>query len=223
MKALESLFGKSPFTPLKNHMIQVSRCVNALVGLLESLPRPLDEIEAQAFFISDLEKGADLIKAQIKRDFDKSLFLSVDRMMVIETLSFQDKIANCCENLAHTLSYGELPTTPKIDIAFKNYYKSCFETFESARVLSEEYEAIICTSFGGSEAERVDMLIEQVAVCQHDAKLKEYQFLKQLYAHSSSMGFAPFYLWQNVSVILKQIASFSEKLAYRMRRMLEKR
>lgn len=223
MKALESLFGQSPFTHLQRHMEQVSKCVHAAYQLITSLPQPLDFIETKAKEISDLEHIADLAKAHIKKNLSKAVFLPVNRDMLLQALNFQDSLADTCEKLAHLLSYYPLDPNRDFAQAFSIYSEACFETFEHARRLVDEYDALVSTSFGGNEAERVDMMVEQVAISQHNSRLKEYQLMRMLYAKSSEMPYAQFHLWHTVFRQLGRLAFQSEKLVYRMRRMLESR
>lgn len=223
MKALEALFGESPFSPLQTHMAQVAACVEALQGILMDLPKPLAWLEKKANEVSDLEHVADLTKTQIKRNLGRAIFLPVDREMIIQILAFQDGIADSCERLAHTLSFHSLNMRPDFKEAFDDFRRSSFDTFAHAKALVQEYDALVSSAFGGSEAERVDWLVEEVAICQYQCKQKEYLLMRQLYHQSSEMGFAEFHLWQNVIKLIASIAFQSEKMVYRIRRMLEKR
>lgn len=223
MKALEAIFGQSPFAPLQTHMTQVEACVQAVEVILDSFPKPLAWFEKKANEVSDLEHIADLTKTQIKKGLGKSIFLPVDREMIIQILAFQDGIADSCERLAHTLSFHEITMLPGLKESFDDFRKSSFETFNHARALAEEYDALVSSAFGGSEAERVEWLVEEVAICQHQCKQKEYRLMKEIYRHSAQMTYSEFYLWQSLVEQVSSIAFQSEKLVYRIRRMLEKR
>ncbi len=223
MKALEALFGESPFSPLQTHMSQVGVCVEAVSLILNDLPKPLDWLEKKAGEVSDLEHVADLTKTQIKRSLGRSIFLPVDREMIIQILAFQDGIADSCERLAHTLSFHPLQMRAGFKEIFDDFRRSSFDTFAHARALVQEYDALVSSAFGGSEAERVDWLVEEVAICQYQCKQKEYLLMRQLYRQSQEIGFAEFHLWQSVIQLIASIAFQAEKMVYRMRRMLEKR
>lgn len=223
MKALEAIFGESPFAPLQTHMDQVAACIKAVEFILESFPKPLDWFEKKANEVSDLEHVADLTKTQIKKSLGKRIFLPVDREMIIQILVFQDGIADSCERLAHALSFHEIKMPPVLKKVFDEFRKASFETFKHARVLVHEYDALISSAFGGSEAERMDWLVEEVAICQHQCKQKEYLLVKELYRQSAEMPYAEFHLWQTIVLHVGSVAFQSEKLVYRIRRMLEKR
>lgn len=223
MKALEALFGQSPFSPLQTHMAQVGACVEAVKAILKEFPQPLEWMEKKAKEVSDLEHVADLTKTQIKRNLGRTIFLPVDREMIIQILSFQDGIADSCERLAQTLSFHTLTSRDGFKQSFDEFSQASFDTFDHAKALVQEYDALVSSAFGGCEAARVDWLVEEVAICQHQCHQKEYELMRALYQQSSQMHYAEFHLWQSVIKQVSSVAFQSEKLVYRIRRMLEKR
>lgn len=223
MKALESIFGQSPFFPLQTHMLQVSRCVEALASIIEDCPQDLARLEKRAQSVSELEYLADMSKSQIRKSLGKTLFLPVNKEMLIQALSFQDGIADTSEGVAHLLSFRSLDMTCELGRLFKAFFKQNYDTFQQARALVQEYDAIVSTSFGGCEAERVDVMVEEVAIGEHECRRKEYELLRLLYARASTMPYYEFDLWQRVVRQTGQIAFQSEKLVYRIRRMLDNR
>jgi predicted phosphate transport protein (TIGR00153 family) len=220
VKALESLFGQSPFALLQSHMLQVSRCVEAMDQIFKSLPQSLEILQLRAQEVSELEHLADLTKSQITQSLSSSLFMPVNKDTILEALAFQDGIADTVEALAHMFSFHSLETSSPFGEDFKQFFKANRDTFLRAKALVQEYDALESSSFGGCEAEKVDVMIEEVAICEHNCRLKEYELLRQLYAQTIHLSYGEFDLWQRVIRHTGRIAFQSEKLVYRIRRML---
>jgi predicted phosphate transport protein (TIGR00153 family) len=221
MLTIARLFGKSPFSPLQNHMEKVSKCVETLTPLIENLiDQKFLEITQISEEISKLEHDADLTKNDIRNHLPKSLFLPIERGTLLEILSIQDQLADQAEVIGHlaALRSFAMPNDMKED--FRLFYKKNLEAFTQARDIMEELEELLESSFGGIEAEKVKSMVEQVAYLEYEANLQKRKLLKLLYAEDA----LPHPVFNLLALLVDEIGKvshFSENLGNRVRMLLE--
>ncbi len=222
MRALLSLFGRSPFAPLQSHMAKVADCVHSLPELFTVLEnKDFGKVEEIAAKISQLEHHADLTKIDIRNNLPKSLFLPIDRSRLLEILSLQDSLADASEDVAvlTTLKQLEMPESIKAD--FQSFLKKNIEAFDMAQLIIKEMHDLLESSFGGVEAQKVLSMIEEVAFKEHEADLIQRKLVKHLYQAEDQMSYATFHLWQRIFEGIASLSNLSEKLANRVRMTLD--
>ncbi len=222
MLTILHLFGRSPFSPLQSHMEQVSQCVQKIPDLFDCLQKQefslLNIVVKQ---ISDLEHHADVTKNDIRNHLPKTLYLPMSRGDLLEILGLQDDIADRAEDLAVllTLKKVALPEFIKDDILA--FMSKNIETFLIVRSIINDLQDLLESSFGGTEAEKVRVLVEEVSFHEHEADQMQLKLLKTLYEHDKELHFSEFLLWQKILETLGDISNLSEKLAYRVRMTLD--
>lgn len=222
MLTLFKLFGKSPFAPLKIHMEKVAQCV----GLLEELFHTQfagnnEKVVEIAHQISHLEHEADQTKNYIRNHLTKGLFLLVDRADLLDILSIQDSIADKAEDIGVLLTLRPLMLSHEFQNDFFPFLKKNLLCFKEAFKIMQELDQLLETSFGGSEAEKVKQMTETVSFLEHEADLLQEPLLKKLFNQEEAVPYPVFHLWLKVFESVGQIANLSEKLANRIRMLLE--
>jgi predicted phosphate transport protein (TIGR00153 family) len=219
-----NLFGRSPFAPLQSHMENVSGCVHLLPSLFHALEEcNYEKMEEIAQKIGELEHQADIKKNDIRNHLPKSLFLPIDRGHLLEILSIQDKIADKTEDVAVLVTLKQLELLPSFRSEFMEFLHKNISAFDSAQLIVKEMHELLESSFGGTEAEKVCDMIEQVAFKEHEVDLIQRKLLKKLFLADSEMNYSSFYLWQKVCIATADISNLSENLAFRIRMTLELR
>lgn len=222
MRTFLNLFGRSPFAPLKSHMQQVANCVYLLQLLFEAMgEKDYPKLELIADAICSQEHSADLIKNDIRNNLPKSLFLPIDRSRLLEILSLQDAIADAAEDIAVLVSLKtiEIPELFRDDL--KALLDKNIEAFEGAVKIINEMHELLESSFGGTEAEKVRTMVEEVSVKEHDVDIFQRKLLKLLFQSDNQMHYTTFFLWQKIFEAIASISNLSENLAYRVRATLE--
>lgn len=222
MLTILSLFGRSPFAPLQSHMERVSQCVYKLLELFEALQAE-DETTLQkvADQISELEHEADLTKNDIRNHLPRTLYLAIDRSNLLEILAIQDSIADSAEDIAALITLKSLKMPNALKNDFKQFLMKNIECFNGARNIIKELHDLLESSFGGIEAEKVRIMVEEVSLKEHEVDVLQHKLLKDLYKLESEMSYGTFYLWQKIFAATASISNFSEKLANRVRMNLD--
>lgn len=222
MLTIARLFGKSPFAPLQTHIRKVGSCIEKLSTLIESLgTADMETIEKLSTEISELEHEADLTKNDIRNHLPKSIFLPIDRNQFLEILAVQDSIADRAEEVGILLTLHPLEHYKKFADGFTELYALTLDTFNSALNIMREVEELLESSFGGIEAEKVKAMVEETAFKEHKATRAKHALQKQLFSSGATLTPPAFYLWMKVLEAVSNISGSSERLANRIRMILE--
>lgn len=221
MNPLAKLFGKSPFAPLQAHMEKVAACMGKLEELFDFQEKGEQEpIEALAHQISKLEHAADLAKNNIRNHLPNSLFLAMDRSTLLDILALQDSLADKAEDIANLLTYRTLAPVPELEEDFRTFVGKNLGAFRQVHEVIRELHELLESSFGGSEAEKVKGMIEDVAFNEHEVDLLQKRLLKGLF-RQEHLPVPVFCLWWKLFGELASISDIAEKLANRVRMSLE--
>lgn len=217
-----NLFGRSPFAPLQGHMEKVADCVYELIPLFTALKEnnyPL--LLKIAERISTLEHAADLTKNDIRNHLPGSLFLSIERGNFLDMLFIQDSIADAVEDTAVLLTLRPLQFHPEFEESFSRFITKNIESFEGARSIIQELHELLESSFGGQEAEKVKVMIEDISFKEHEADLIQRELLQSLYRIEDKISYGVFHQWQKIFECIGTISNQSEKLANCVRQTLD--
>lgn len=222
MNVLKNLFAKSPFFPLQSHMEKVAACVEKLEALFDAYhDKDYKRIEEIAQEISQLEHAADLTKNEIRNHLPKGLFLAVNRGDLLEILSLQDNLADRAEDIGVLMTLKKLEPLKGIRKDLKAFLEKNLEAVHHAHKIIQEIDELLETSFGGKEAEKVQAMVEEVAYMEHEADILQRNLLKKLYNMDDAIPYTSFTLWINILQLVASLGNTSEKLANRVRMLLD--
>ena len=203
MQTLARLFGRFPPSPRCRHTWRRLLFVFKRCPLFQALgSKNYELIETIAEKISKLEHDADLTKNDIRNHLPNGLFLPIERASLLEILSLQDNLADLAEDIAVLLTFRELEFLPSFSEEFHFFLKKNLETFEGAHTIIKEMGQLLESSFGGSEAEKVRKLVEDVAFKEHECDLLQRKLLKKMFHESDNLPPPVFFLWVKLSTKL---------------------
>ena len=221
VNAMARLFGRSPFVPLQLHLDKISDCVESAVSLLEQIRSgDTSNIGDEARAISKLEHKADLVKNDIRNNLPRGLFMAIDRGQLLEILSLQDSIADKGEDIAVLMSIRPVKVLPELSLPLKEYIDRNLKAFHKVKQVMRELDALIESGFGGTEANRVDLMIEEVAIAEHECDIMQRKLMKSVLDHENELSVGDFFVWQRLLHEIAGISNYSEKLANRVRMLL---
>lgn len=222
MLNLSSLLGKPPFAPLQNHMKKVNNCVKELSPLLKAIEsQNMNEIQEISTKISKLEHDADLTKNEIRNHLPKGLFLPINRHNLLEILFLQDAFANRAEDIAVIATFKPLSNYKDLKEDFEFFYKENIEAFTLAKDVVDEFDNLIESSFGGIEAEKVKIMITELAYKEHELDNLQYSLEKKLYDLSDKMHYSLFNVWLTLIREVGKLSNLGEKLGNQIRIILD--
>ena len=222
MLTIARLFGKSPFAPLQQHMEKVSACIGKLAEIFTLFfEKRSSEIEPLVPILSKLEHEADLTKNDIRNHLPKSLFLPIDRSQILDILALQDSIADKSEDIANLFNLMIIEPIDSVMGEFKALVEKNLEAFEDVAKISHEMEKLIEASFGGNEAQRVKEMVDQSSYREYESDLLKQKLMKQFFSQADTLTPPAFYIWTRLIEEVGELSHLCEKLAIRIRMILD--
>ena len=222
MRTLLNLFAKSPFAPLQKHMQDVNECVKKVKEIFEALEEnDSKSVSRISIEISKLEAIADTTKNELRNHLPGGLFMPVSKAALLEILSLQDDIADDCEDIGILLTLKDLTLKDIFKEDFKIFLNKNLETYELIKEIIDEFDNLLETSFTGREAEKVRSMVSNVALKEHETDLTQRKLLKNIFSNEDQFTHAEFQLWLLILREIRTLSNTSEKLAHRIRNLLD--
>ena len=147
--------------------------------------------------------------------------LKMELCQFFEILSIQDDIADKAEDIGNLLVL--YPTSELGDLC--DHLKALFEinmkAFWDTRNIIKELHELLESSFGGIEAEKVKTIIDQTARKEYEADKMKHELMKTFFKTADQVKTPVFFLYTRLIEEINQISHISEKLANRIRMILE--
>jgi hypothetical protein len=222
MRTLLNLFAKSPFAPLQKHMQDVNECVMKVKEIFEAMEaNDSKSVSRIAREISKLEAKADTTKNELRNHLPGGLFMPISKTALLEILSLQDDIADDCEDIGVLLTLKDLTLKDVFKDDFKSFLNKNFEIYELVKEIIDEFDNLLETSFTGREAEKVKSMVSNVALKEHETDLTQRKLLKNIFKNEDQFTHAEFQLWLLILREIRTLSNTSEKLAHRIRNLLD--
>jgi uncharacterized protein len=218
MRSILSMFSKSPFKPLGSHMDKVRACVDQIEPLFKALDKKdYDQVGEVSELIVKLEHEADKIKDDIRTHMRQSVFLPVDKKDFMHLLSAQDDISDAVEDLAVLLRIKNLDTPEVIKEPLSDLVHHVVKTAYKGCDLIQELEALLESSFGGAEADKVDKATQVLGTLEWEADRKQFQLAQKLFSLGNQIDAADLFLWNEVIKKLGAVADKTEQIGKTLR------
>ncbi|MBF0190656.1 MAG: DUF47 family protein [Magnetococcales bacterium] len=221
MSPLQSLFGKSPFKALQQHMRKVNECAELLPALVDAVVAgDKAQVQSAAARIQELEKEAENMENDLFLHLPKSLFMSVDRRDLLVILDFNDEVADECLRVANRLLVAPQVPSVRIGEGLKGAAQQCVSVVQHAKRIMEEMDELVETGFSGREAKLVMGLIEELAAAKKSAESALQQLLGVLFESDPSTSPLAVVYWSQVMDEMAKIPAAADKAGSRVRLLL---
>lgn len=224
MRTIARLFSRSPFSPLQTHLKKVGLCFEALSNVFSKISSmDLKSLEKASQEIARLEHDADISKNDIRNHLPKSLFLPIDRGQFLEILSLQDTLADKCEDIAFILTLHKMEEVGNLTQEITIFFDKAKSVFKSSVKIIQEIDELLESSFGGQEAEKVKAMVDITASLELEVNKMQKALLKELYQQGATLSPPCFTYWASLINEIAILSHTAEKLAHRVRMVLELR
>jgi len=199
-------------------MDKVRACVDQIDPLFKALGRgDYDEVGKISELIVKLEHEADMIKDDIRTHMKQTMFLPVDKKDFMHLLSAQDDIADAVEDLAVLLRIKNLSAPETIKEPLHELVEHVIKTACAGCDLILELEALLESSFGGAEADKVEKATQTLGTLEWEADRKQFQLAQKLFSLGSQIDAADLLLWNEVIKKLGAVADKTEQIGKTLR------
>ncbi|MEE4193047.1 MAG: TIGR00153 family protein [Halieaceae bacterium] len=215
--SLSRLLGKSPLSPLQEHMRQAEAAVAVLPGLLaaaqagdwEQARRLEKELRGHA-------SEADRLKLELRMQLRKSLFMPVSRSDLLELLTSQDLVADHAESFASLMLSRSIQVPEKAFSQFAAFLAASASTCTLALEAVGELDEVFEVGFGKREIDLVYARLKAIAKQEKAARKLEAKLRAKLFALEKSLDpLDAMFLYQLVDK-LDAIARGAERIGNRL-------
>ena len=220
---ITSLFGKSPISPLQQHMKQVHSCIKEF-GVFAKAANVMDWEKAQLaqVSISNKENKADALKKKLRMNLPSTFMMPFSRRDLLDVLLIQDSIANITKDLAGLMMSRRMVFPKEFADDFIELAKLCIKTSEAALVAINELDELLETAFSSRERKIVDKMIKKVNELEHQTDVAQEVIRNKLFLLESSLPPIDVMFYYRAIEWLGETADAAQKVGSRFEVMLTK-
>jgi predicted phosphate transport protein (TIGR00153 family) len=219
--AFTSLFGRSPFKPMQEHIGVAARCAAEVPKLFEALSAgDQEKVVVVKDRIYELENEADEIKNELRAHLPKSLLLPVDRRDLLEVLDMQDSIADTAQDIAGLLFERPMEVPKNLKDPLLALTRRCVDACDQAVKIIGELDELVETGFRGRESDRVSEMVAELNKIETDTDEMGTELVRRLFAQEDEMKPVSVMFWYELIQWIGDLADYAEKVGNRLRLLL---
>ena len=211
------IFGDSPVAPLQTHMDKCYEAANELGNFFEHVTQEnWDEVDKSRAQIVTLENEADEMKAQIRAQLPKALYMPVAREDLLELVLVQDKIPNLARDVSGLVVGRRMQIPESMQKAFLEFVSRNIDAAKKARKTIRELDELYETGFRGAEVELVGGLIAQLDQIENDTDALQAQVRRQLFRLEAELPPVNVIFLYRVIELTGDIGDMAERIGRRL-------
>jgi len=220
---ITSLFGKSPISPLQQHMKQVHSCIKEF-GVFAKAAKSKDWEKAQLAQVSigKKEQRADVLKKKLRMNLPSTFMMPFSRRDLLDVLLIQDSIANITKDLAGLMMSRKMHFPNEFADDFIDLAKLCIKTSAAALVAINELDELLETAFSSRERKIVDKMIQKINDLEHETDVAQEGIRNKLYSLETSLPPVDVMFYYRAIEWLGETADAAQKVGSRFEVMLTK-
>ena len=211
MKLFESRIGPSVFKSFYEHAEKVFETVENMNASVKSACDGKD-IEEYITATSKSELEADEIKSEIRDVLRGRVRLAVDKLVFLELVSRQDRIADYAENVTEILSFRKLYENKEAQKLVLQLADSVTATVEEYRKTVERFEYLLESAFSNKEKDIMHKHIGKVNDLEHEADLIEAKAASYVFTNGDDQPLAAAHMYRLIQR-LDDVANAAETAA----------
>ena len=211
MKLFESRIGPSVFKSYYEHAEKVFETVENMNACVKSACDGKN-IEEYITATSKSELEADEIKSEIRDVLRGSVRLAVDKLVFLELVSRQDRIADYAENVTEILSFRKLYDNKEAQKLVLQLADSVTATVEEYRKTVERFEYLLESAFSNKEKDIMHKHIGKVNDLEHEADLIEAKAASYVFTNGDDQPLAAAHMYRLIQR-LDDVANAAETAA----------
>jgi len=220
---ISGLFGKSPISPLQQHMKQVHSCIKEF-GVFANAANSeyWEKAKLAKLSIGKKEQKADVLKKKLRMNLPSTFMMPFSRRDLLDVLLIQDSIANITKDLAGLMMSRKMVFPKEFADDFLELAKLCIKTSAAALVAINELDELLETAFSSRERKIVDKMIKQVNDLEHDTDVAQEKIRNKLFLVESSLPPVDVMFYYRAIEWLGETADAAQKVGSRFEVMLTK-
>ena len=218
---ISSMFVKSPFKPLRDHMDKVIESIDPLKDFFEALNEQdftrVKEIQLQ---VTIAEEAADLIKNGVRNNLPLNIFMPINRRDLLEMLDMQDTIADVAQDIVNLLTLRQMILPADLNQEIIQFVEKAQSVCYMAQGLSQEFGNVLESGFGRHEIKKLLEMIDQVSNAETEADYLEDELVRKMFEVEDKMKPVDVVFWYEIFEWIGDLADYSKKTGSRLRLMI---
>jgi predicted phosphate transport protein (TIGR00153 family) len=185
---ISKIFGASPVAPLQEHMEKCYEAAKAMNKFFAAVAQDdWTKVESQREAIVTLENEADELKAQIRAQLPKSMFMPVAREDLLALVLVQDSIPNLSRDISGLVIGRRMQIPENMKDSFLKFVSRNVDAAKKARKTIRELDELYETGFRGAGVDLVTAFIAELDEIENDTDELQAAVRQQLFAQEDSL------------------------------------
>lgn len=214
---ISKIFGASPVAPLQDHMEKCFKAARQLNDFFAAVTHEdwsrVDEMRAA---IVVLEHEADDLKAQIRSQLPKSMFMPVAREDLLGLVLVQDRIPNLVKDVSGLVVGRRMQIPDVMKQPFLEFVTRNVDAAKKARKTIRELDELYETGFRGAEVDLVSAFISELDEIEHDTDRLQAAIRAQLFGLEPDLPPVNVMFLYRVIELVGEIGDTAERIGRRL-------
>lgn len=220
---IDGLFGKSPISPLQQHMSSVHSCISELKGFMVAIhAQNWDEAEAIRSLISDKEGEADVLKKKLRLSLPSTFMMPFSRRDLLDLLLIQDSIANLAKDVSGLMINRKMTLPNEISDDMIELTGVCIKTSATALKAVNELDELLETAFGNRERKVVGSIISEINNLESQSDKIQHVIRAKLFPLEADLPPVDVMFYYRAVEWLGELADAAQKVGSRLEVLLAK-
>jgi len=214
---VSKIFGASPVAPLQDHMEKCYKAAKELNNFFAAVAaEDWPAVQRHRESIVTLENEADVLKAKIRAQLPKSLFMPVAREDLLGLVLVQDKIPNLARDISGLVNGRKMQIPPDMHKLFLEFVSRNVDAAKKARKTIRELDELYETGFRGSEVELVTSFIAELDQIENDTDTLQAAVRDQLFLLETDLPAVNVMFLYRVIELIGDIGDTAERIGRRL-------
>jgi predicted phosphate transport protein (TIGR00153 family) len=214
---ISKIFGASPVAPLQDHMEKCYKAAKKLNELFEAVSQDdWSAVGNSRESIVTLENEADVLKAKIRAQLPKSMFMPVAREDLLGLVLVQDRIPNLARDISGLVCGRRMQIPESMKASFLEFVSRNVDAAKKARKTIRELDELYETGFRGTEVDLVNSFIEQLDQIENDTDDLQAVVRQQLFALEPDLPAVNVMFLYRVIELIGEVGDTAERIGRRL-------
>ncbi|CAC9433822.1 Phosphate transport regulator (distant homolog of PhoU) [Bathymodiolus heckerae thiotrophic gill symbiont] len=220
---IDGLFGKSPISPLQQHMISVHSCISELKDFMVAIhAQDWTQAEKIRKDIGHKEGEADVLKKKLRLSLPSTFMMPFSRRDLLDLLLMQDSIANVTKDVSGLMINRKMSLPNEIFEDIIELTDICIKTSAAALKAVNELDELLETAFGNRERKVVSSIIEDVNELESQSDKIQHQIRAKLFPLEKDLPPVDVIFYYRAVEWLGELADAAQKVGSRLEVLLAK-
>ncbi|CAC9472110.1 Phosphate transport regulator (distant homolog of PhoU) [uncultured Gammaproteobacteria bacterium] len=220
---IDGLFGKSPISPLQQHMTSVHSCISELKGFMVAIhEKNWTAAEKIKRTIGHKEGEADILKKKLRLSLPSTFMMPFSRRDLLDLLLIQDSIANITKDVSGLMINRKMTLPNEIFDDVIELTDVCIKTSAAALKAVNELDELLETAFGNRERKVVSSIIEDVNELESESDKIQHIIRAKLFPLEQDLPPVDVMFYYRAVEWLGELADAAQKVGSRLEVLLAK-